>query len=300
MRRLLSILCLVMLALPCPAAAKPDPEAGPTLKVVTFNLRFASQVPPNAWPQRRPVMAECIRACSPDVMGTQEGLYTQLEDLVEDLPEYAWIGLGRDGGSHGEFSAIFYRKSRLKPLEYDHFWLSDTPATAGSRTWGPQYPRMVTWARFRDLRTGREFYFVNTHFDHEVQGARERSASMVRERVAGLQGDLPVVLVGDFNAAARGNRAYDILVDEGFFVDAWSIAREVRGGPGGTFHNYHPETARRDRIDWILVRGAVTADDVEIVTFQRDGQYPSDHFPVAATLRLEAPMAPPPGRPAGE
>src|SRR5262245_31952743 len=98
-----------------------------TLCLMTFNLRYASDRPPNSWAQRRPVMGDCIRSVNPDVIGTQEGLYRQLKDLQTDLPEYAWIGLGRDGGSRGEFMAVFYRTERFEALEYDHFWLSDTP-----------------------------------------------------------------------------------------------------------------------------------------------------------------------------
>src|SRR5687768_17566799 len=93
-------------------------EEAPSLDVMTFNLRYASPVPPNSWPQRRPVMRELIRKHAPDVIGTQEGVYAQLRDLAADLPEYDWIGLGRDGGSRSEFMAVFYRKDRLEPLEF--------------------------------------------------------------------------------------------------------------------------------------------------------------------------------------
>src|ERR1041385_8877637 len=135
-----------------------------TLCVMTYNLRYASPHPPDAWPDRRPLMRECIRNASPDLLGTQEGLYQQLRDLAADLPEYDWIGLGREGGSKGEFMAVFFRKSRFEPVAFDHFWLSDTPDIVGSATWGNTSRRMVTWVRFRDRQTGREFYFFNTHF----------------------------------------------------------------------------------------------------------------------------------------
>src|SRR5688500_5339888 len=100
---------------PVRGAAEGAPAA--PLCVMTFNLRYASDRPPNAWPQRRPVMKECIASVKPDLIGTQEGVYPQLKELSSDLPEYAWIGLGRDGGSRGEFMAIFYRRARFEPLE---------------------------------------------------------------------------------------------------------------------------------------------------------------------------------------
>jgi endonuclease/exonuclease/phosphatase family metal-dependent hydrolase len=260
----------------------------PELCVMTFNLRYAGATPPNSWKERRPVTRALLHQQVPDVIGTQEGLYPQIKDVEEDLgPEYGWIGLGREGGSRGEFMAVFYRKERLMPLEFDHFWLSDTPSEVGSSTWGNTVRRMVTWVRFRDLhsRTGQEFYFWNTHFDHEVQQAREKSATLVLARVNALQTSLPVLLVGDFNAPAGNNKAYDILTRHGAFTDTWLTAAR-RGEEIGTFHGYHEPVRPGTRIDWILTRGSVQALSTEIVTFTQNHQYPSDHFPVTARLRF--------------
>jgi len=256
------------------------------LCVMTFNLRYASSLPPNAWPQRRPVMRACIERMSPDLIGTQEGLYQQLKDLAGDLPAYEWIGTGRDGGSRGEFMAVFYRRERFEPLEYDHFWLSDTPNVIASSTWGNQNRRMVTWVRFRDRQSRGEFYFWNTHLDHAIQVAREKGAALIRERVDALKTTLPVLLVGDFNATAGANLAYDILVNAKGFTDTWPVAATRRNEGINTFHGFQGPRPGGERIDWILARGPVTADATEIVTFQQDGQYPSDHFPVVAWLRL--------------
>jgi endonuclease/exonuclease/phosphatase family metal-dependent hydrolase len=255
------------------------------VSVMTFNLRFASERPPNAWPDRRPVVRDCIRQVAPDLIGTQEGVYPQLKDMAADLPEYDWIGLGRDGGSRGEFMAVFYRRERFEPIEYEHFWLSDTPEVMGSATWGHSNRRMVTWIKFRDRDAGREFYLWNTHFDHQNQEAREKSARLVLERVNELGTGLPVILVGDFNATAGRNKVYDTLVNDRAFADTWRIARERRGEIVKTFHNYLGPVAGDDRIDWILIRGPVNCHATEIVTYHRDGQYPSDHFPVVAWLR---------------
>ncbi|MCL4177617.1 MAG: endonuclease/exonuclease/phosphatase family protein [Verrucomicrobia bacterium] len=252
---------------------------------MTFNLRYASMSGANAWPDRLPVMRDCIRESAPDLIGTQEGLYHQLKDLARELPEFEWIGTGRDGGSRGEFMAIFYRPDRFEPLEFDHFWLSDTPNVVASTTWGNSNRRMVTWVKFRDLRTDVTFYFWNTHFDHQIQEARFKSAQLVLDRVNALKTDLPVVLVGDFNATAGNNPAYDVLVNPSALTDTWPAAAARRGDIVKTFHGFHGPTAGDDRIDWILMRGPVTCLDTEILTCQRNGQYPSDHFPVVATLR---------------
>jgi endonuclease/exonuclease/phosphatase family metal-dependent hydrolase len=137
-RRIACLVLFVALAFGPRLAAAQAPSvehaADAPLTVMTYNLKFASASPPNAWPTRRPLMREVILQVAPDVFGTQEGLYEQLKDIAADLPEYDWIGLGRNGGSRDEFMAVFFRKSRLEPLAFDHFWLSDTPEVTASNT----------------------------------------------------------------------------------------------------------------------------------------------------------------------
>ncbi len=279
-------LAVVALALSVISSKAQSVTSGDALCVMTYNLRYASANPPNAWPTRRPLVREVIQTIAPDVIGTQEGLYQQLKDVAADLPDYEWLGLGRDGGSRGEFMAIYYRKARLEPLAFDHYWLSDTPEVMGSKTWGPTLPRMVTWIKFRDLRTKQEFYFINTHFDHQVQVAREKSAELIRKRVEQWNTTLPVILVGDFNARAGQNKAYHTLTEDGFFKDTWETAAERKGEGINTFNGFQAIQTNGVRIDWILTRGDVTASKTEIVTFSRDGQFPSDHFPVVTWMKL--------------
>jgi len=257
------------------------------LIVATYNLRYASDQKPNAWPDRRPVMKALLDRYQPDVMGTQEGVYHQLKDLAADQPAYDWIGTGRDGGSRGEFMAIYYKRDRFEPLEYDHFWLSDTPEVIASTTWGNTNRRMVTWVRFKDRTTGREFYFWNTHFDHQIQPAREKAATLINERITKVNPALPLLLVGDFNAYARDNRAYDILVKDGGLTDTWYAARERRNEDANSFTGFGPLQREGRRIDWILSRGAMGVRATEIVTFKQGDQRPSDHFPVIAWVTLK-------------
>ena len=273
-------------------------QAGPSeLDVMTFNIRYADPRPPNAWPDRLPVMAEIIERWHPDVIGTQEGLHQQLLDIEARLPAYKWIGVGRDDGdTKGEFAAVFYRRDRLEPLAVENYWLSDTPDIAGSRTWGNIYPRMVTSVRFRDRLHGGEFLFVNTHLDHQVQSARERSATLILQRLMTTPAGTPIILVGDFNSRAGENPVYDLFTRDGF-VDTW-----VAAGNADTLSTYHgfqgPAGAHGSggRIDWILLRGPIAPLSTEIVTDSREGQYPSDHFPVVARVRLMPPTSPTSGR----
>ncbi|MET8945173.1 endonuclease/exonuclease/phosphatase family protein [Streptomyces sp. NPDC004542] len=265
------------------SAAKP---AGRRLDVMTFNLRVASATEPNSWAARRPVMRALLRREAPDIIGTQEGLYRQLRDIHADLgPHYDWIGTGREGGSHDEAVAVFYDARRLAPLEHDTFWLSDTPEVIASNTWGAAFPRIATWVRFRDLRDdGREFHLLNTHLDHRGQYARERAAALIGRRIAELGLSLPFLVTGDFNSAAHRSQVYDTLLEAGL-VDTWDAAAE-RSEPYATFHGYRPLVPDGDRIDWILATPGVTTHRAAVNTFARDGQFPSDHLPVQASVTL--------------
>lgn len=269
-------------------AATPLSSRAAELVAMTFNLRYASPKPPNSWPERRPAVKACLDQYSPDLIGTQEGLYDQLRDIAADQPNYQWIGLGRDGGSRGEFMAIFYRRDRFDALEYDHFWLSDTPEVMASSTWGNTNRRMVTWVRFKDRRDNREFYFWNTHLDHALQPAREKAAALIRQRIEALKKPaLPVLLVGDFNAVSGANKTYDILLDGGFLKDTWHLALERKNAEFDTFNDFRTPQKNGQRIDWILLRGDADVASTEIVTFTHNGQVPSDHFPVISRLTLK-------------
>ncbi|MCE7002950.1 endonuclease/exonuclease/phosphatase family protein [Kibdelosporangium philippinense] len=272
------------------ADADPSPIIGPAqadgLHIMSYNLRFASDKKPNSWDQRRPVMAEMLNGELPTIIGTQEGMYAQLQDIDRDLPShYEWIGVGRQGGTRDEFSAIFYDSQRLNAFQSQHYWLSDTPEVVGSKSWGNTVPRMVTWARFLDLRTGKEFVTVNTHFDNHSEEASIRSAYLVRERLKQFAPGLPVLLIGDFNDPALKSRSYQILVTEGGFADSWVAAKQRLSPLYSTYHGYRGVRPGGNRIDWILTKGASTTY-AAINTFASAGQIPSDHFPIHALVTL--------------
>lgn len=288
-----------------PSESKDD--APVRLNVLSFNLRYASPVPPNAWQDRREAARDVILSRGgADVVGTQEGLYHQLRDLAADLPDYEWIGLGRDGGSKGEFMAVFYRRDRLEPMAFDHFWLSDKPREIGSRTWGANLPRMVTRVLFREKATGRRFHFWNTHFDHQSEPSRRKSAELLLREIRAAEPRLPTIVTGDFNQS-QGSEVHATLLAEPpapepaaeggapqaagpaaiRLSDAWDAAERRVGEQVGTFHGFKgPNPTSTSRIDWILLSPEVRASSIEVVVDARDGQYPSDHFPVHAVLEL--------------
>lgn len=250
---------------------------------MTFNLRYASDEPPNSWRQRRPVVAECLRVAAPDIIGTQEGLARQIRDIGTDHPEFAAVGTGREPDGTGETATIFYRRRRLASVGHGHFWLSDTPEIAGSRSWGNVLPRMATWVRLHDQETGLDFRLVNTHLDHESAEARLRGAQLIRARIERFEPELPVIVTGDFNAISRSDPTYDVFLDAGF-TDLRFAAPKTHGPAYDSFHGFQPPQPGGAHIDWILGRGGVTALAFRLVDTQLGGQYPSDHFPLVARL----------------
>jgi len=282
--RLLALLLLI------PGLGAADAPTAPTqqeLKVMTFNLRFASDVMPHAWSVRRPVTKACLELTAPDLIGTQEGVKAQLADMRADLPAYAMIGQGREGGEKGEYMAIFYRRTRFELLETHDFWLSETPEVVGSKSWNSSLPRMVTWARFRDKATGKAFVFVNTHFDHMSAEARAQSAKLIRTRLADLKPAAPILLVGDFNAVAKASAAYTTLTGDGFLVDLFRTAPARKCEELNTFHGYRKASRDGIHIDWLLGRGGWKAKTAAVLEFEVKGQFPSDHFPVMVQVGLE-------------
>ncbi|MBR9988755.1 MAG: endonuclease/exonuclease/phosphatase family protein [Gemmatimonadetes bacterium] len=277
-------------------AAMPDTSlAAEVVRAMSFNVRYGTAPDgEHAWPLRRELTFRVIREFAPTVLGVQEALRFQLDETGSVLPDHGMVGVGReDGVERGEYSAIFYDRRRLELLEHDTFWLSDMPAVPGSMSWGNRITRIATWARFRDRATHATFYVFNTHWDHESQPSRERSAALIIERIgARAHPDDPVLLMGDFNAG-EDNAAFQALLAPRAAV------------PGNvplydTFRAVHPaarETGtlnafRGDRsgpkIDAILASPEWQTLDAAIVLLEENGRYPSDHFPVIAVLRLPA------------
>ena len=259
--------------------------SGETLRLMTFNVRYpASGDAANRWEARRDLFVETIRSRDPDLLGTQELFQLQGAYIAEKLPEYQWFGISRRGNHEDEHMGVFYKPSRLRLVESGNFWLSETPETPASMSWNVDLPRMVTWGLFEIKATGRKFYFYNTHFPHRGQDAAARlnCARLIRERIGKLPKDVPFILSGDFNSAA-GSDAFQLLTEE--LKDAWTSTPH-RFGPEGTMSQFRGATGTA-RIDWILYRGFAQASQVETMTTNENGRYPSDHYPVFALLEFQ-------------
>jgi endonuclease/exonuclease/phosphatase family metal-dependent hydrolase len=263
---------------------------GEFLHAMSFNIRYDREGQtqpgePDYWPERAPLTKEFLQLEQPTILGVQEVEFNQLSAVEEGLGRhYRMVGFGRDGGAGGEYSAIFYDARRLTVKWWDQFWLSDTPDLISSATWGNNVTRIVTWAELHDSVTGRDFLHINSHFDHQSENARVRSAQVVRDQVAGT--DLPVVFTADCNAAAESSAAYDVLVTDGGLQDTWLTADRQLTPRVGTFPNYGTPNPAGTRIDWILATPGVEVRSAAINTWTRDGRYPSDHTPVQALLKI--------------
>jgi len=244
------------------------------VRAITFNVRRAfADDGEEAWAARREQAASLLRFHAPDVVAVQEAMPVQVEDLRQRL-DYEWVGRPRiDGDEH---TPVGYDPDRFALLDHETFWLSPTPETE-SVGWDGALPRIATRARLRERDDGAEWLVVSTHFDHEGERARRRSAELLAGRLDG--GDVPTVLLGDLNCRP-GSDPHRTLVAEGPLEDAFRAVAAPHG-PDGTFHGY---TGRGEkRIDYALVDGAAV-ERYGTLTDHVDGRYPSDHFPVAVDL----------------
>lgn len=290
---------LLLSLLPLPAGAQTaesgrPPQAAPAaprepLTVASFNIRYGTaRDGENRWTARRDMLFDLLRDLDADLVGLQEALDFQIDEIVAAVPAYAVVGVGRDdGGDKGELSAILFRKDRLRVAEAGTFWFSDTPGVPGSASWGNTITRICTWARFID-RDGRGFYHYNVHLDHQSQPSRERSTVLLRGRIdtRPVPTD-PVIVTGDFNVG-EGNPAIAALTGPpgaAPFVDTFRTVHPD-AVDAGTFSGFEFGNHGRDKIDYVLVQPGTEVLAAGIDRFSRDNRYPSDHFPVTARVRL--------------
>ena len=297
---LVAAIAVVVLAGVSLCGQKGEPVDGPLeVSVMSFNIRYGmADDGPNHWDKRKELVFDVLRKHRPDVVGLQEALGFQIDEVCKALPQYAMIGVGRDDGkTKGEYSAILYRRERFEVEQGGTFWLSDTPDVPGSITWGNACTRICTWARFVEKKTGRAFYQFNLHLDHVSQPSREKSMVLLVERIGKREHADPFVVTGDFNAG-ENNPAILFLKGKTTvpgkdnanienplpMVDTFRVLHPDANDTG-TFHDF-TGTDTGGKIDYILTTTDVHVLDAQIIHDNTDGRYPSDHFPVTTRLRF--------------
>ena len=258
-----------------------------TLKVISFNIRYDNPKDTgNLWIDRKEKIAQLIQFHQADIVGIQEGLHHQLEQLDNLLPEFDWLGVGRDDGKQaGEYTAIFFRKDRLSPNVANHFWLSETPEVPGSMSWETACTRMVSHVKFQDKITGQSFYHFNTHFDHKSEEAQYQGAFLLIDQIAEIAKEDLIILTGDFNVR-KGSRTYQALAKA--LKDTQQMDTNSYG-PSFTYQSYDQKGDPDNTIDFIFLKNDDNVDVLRhaVLSDNWNGKYPSDHLPVFLELKFK-------------
>lgn len=295
MKKLVSAaLCAVML-MACSGkktqqpAETAQPATSLQIEWATFNMRYDNPSDSlNNWQYRKDTVCQYILDKKMDIIGMQEVLHNQLEDLKAGLPNYAAIGVGRDDGKEkGEYSPLFYRADKYEVLESNTFWLSQYPDSVGFIGWDGACTRIATWAKFKDKATGKIFMGVNTHFDHVGTEARRESALLIIKKIKEIVGDQPAVVTGDFNVNDQSEAYKTITTNEFVLKDAYKMI-DQKTGPNYTFHDFGRYAMdKREKIDFIFVTPQIKVLNTEIAQNpETKTGYLSDHNPHMALLEF--------------
>lgn len=274
------------------AALAEGREAKPqTVNVMSWNIRYDNpRDGADAWRHRKDWVAEIIKREKVDIIGLQEVLLRQLNDLKERLPEMEAYGVGRDDGkTRGEYSPVLFRRDRFELLDKSTFWLSRTPEKVGSKDWDAAITRVASWVKLKDRRNGNVFYAINTHFDHRGKVARAKSAALLVKQLREKFADHPVVLTGDFNARPN-SLPYKTLVGTKetkgrIYRDAIDRSAAKPRGPRSTWNGFRAIVPNQ-RIDFVFTTDAVKVLEHRTLVDQRKGRFPSDHLPVLTKLEI--------------
>lgn len=290
----LVFICLLVLGLACEI-----PEKGVELEIMSFNIRYGTANDgANRWELRRNLVLDLIRESDADLIGLQEALRFQIDEIRQALPVYGEIGVGRDDGlTAGEYSVILFKTSRFEVDTSGTFWFSETPEVSGSTDWGNDITRICTWARFIETASGRANYLFNVHLDHRSQPSREKSVQLLAKQISERKFSDPVFVTGDFNAG-EDNPAIVYFKGKQPLTDSTGIEFQNPVPFVDTFRQLHPNATEvgtfngfegrqtGDKIDFVFAPENIEILEAEINRRQPNGRCPSDHFPVSAKVRF--------------
>ena len=248
-----------------------------SLSVMTFNIRYDNPDDGvDAWDNRSEWVASIIHGAGVHVVGLQEALKHQIDDIVTEESHFRWIGVGRtDGLSGGEYSPILYDPDRLELIDWHTKWLSEYPDSVGIRGWDAALPRIATIASFVDRTTADTIRVINTHFDHRGEEAREKSAALI-----GGWSTSPSIVLGDFNFEST-TMAYNSLTVTHGLSDAGVLAEM---DSVGTFRTFDPTANISRRIDYVFLTSGYRILDYRLLSPLRNERYPSDHLPIVVRI----------------
>ena len=278
MRNLFALFLAALMMLPQTVHAKKENEGTEGLKVMSYNIRLGSANDgTNSWSLRYVATGEMLDDQAPDVFGVQEALDYQVR-YINEMCGYEYVGVGRENGKkEGEHMAIFWNKKSVSMLKWGTFWLSETPQKP-SKGWDAACFRTATWALMKDKKTGKKFYFVNTHLDHEGKEAQKNGLKLIVDRIGEINPEgYPMVLTGDFN----------MKPDDPNLAELDSKMQSTRKIAAVTDNHdtYNGWGRGSGIIDYIYVSGFSSCPEYQtVVKRYQDRKFVSDHYPVSARL----------------
>ena len=255
-------------------------------RIMSFNIRLVTPDDgKNIWYNRSNEVCKFIQKQAPDVFGLQEATQIQMDDISRQLTDYGFVGWGRDDGKQkGEYSPVFFDKTKYRLVKSGVFWLSETPDEV-SFGWDAVCRRTCSWVVLQDLKTGNSFVFADTHLDHKGKEARTRGAMLIKERLSRIAGNIPMMITGDFNVTDQ-SEAYTTMLTRFFpLADAYKAAQK-REGLKASFHNWGKIPEKEgDIIDFIFLSPSIKVKKATIYDSSLgDGYFLSDHHPIIADL----------------
>lgn len=298
------------------AVTSPRESTGADLRVATFNISGQNDDSKatgdyQVWADRLPVVTSQIIGEGSDVVALQEayaptGQYTSLTNALAAAGRaYA---ITDSNPSTSQATRIMYNTATVTLLSkgavgYDN-------QVAGKTT------RYLSWATFRQLSTGRDFFFVSTHLSPDDEAVRLAEWKQLIAKVKELSpSNLPVVVTGDFNTSKFASAAAEMLpamrtagfgdlMNQEYQVNPPSSPRaeSVVNGWINSFNGYRRNitpysypTARMkvgNGIDWIFATNSLRVKQWKVVidfdpaTLLIRGVIPSDHNMISAILVL--------------
>lgn len=248
------------------------------ITICSFNIRGSNMdTGVNAWSNRKKMVIRVFGNYQYDIVCMQEPLTDQIQDFLS-IGIYEWLGVSGQGTPDSDvFTPIFYNKKKLNVLDYGTFWLSETPDVV-SRGWDGKFPRICTWAKFRDIENCRSFYVFNTHLDHVGEVAKLEGARLICRKIKEMTAEEAVFITGDMNSTPETPPIHTFLSE---FSNSREIATE-KSGPAGTAHSYgklYPPS----QIDYIFVNEYISVTKAITITKNSDPVYMSDHYPIVIT-----------------
>ncbi len=248
-------------------------------KIMSFNIRYDNPNDgENSWNTRKKELVNLIAHYYPDILGIQEGLYNQVTYIQKNIPNYSWIGVGRENGDiEGEFVAIYYNTAKYKLLEHETFWLSENPDTI-SIGWDSALKRICTYGKFINKQTKKVIHIFNTHFDHQGIEAQKMSAKLILKKINTKNLDNSnVIVMGDFNCEPQ-SKPIKILKTK--LTDGMAISKEKFYGPKGTLNGFNTNLPNEKRIDYIFTKNLIVNFYKHICDKRANNSWFSDHLPV--------------------